>query len=271
MRLYILPISLFFICFGTLKAQILDADEYNFAFQVKQVDEFIERFNGDTSTLLYEYRSKKFPDETMDRELMIRTLFDNQRPKWDMKLVHSFVEEIVDEKKPLYLSFYDEDWYALLDCNVSYKGKNERAFITLQVQKEEDYSSKWVIRGVMADFLKLPGNESDQVFLNPVSHGTDFMNLGQLFKADKRHIKSYLYRNFHPGGLALFIHELIDGNIDFGQINSISYHFLQLDGWAFTLRKIYRDSPNSGWLISDLQRLDRKNKDAYRRKILYLD
>jgi len=253
------------------KGQVLDPTEYNFAFQVKQVDEFIERFNGDTSTLLYEYRSQKFPDKPMDRKLMIKTLFDNMKGDWDINLVKEFINEITDPRDPEYISFYDDDWYALLACDVMYKGRREKAMITLAIQKEEDYSSKWVIRGVKADFLSIPGKESDHVFLNPVSHGTDFMNLKQLFNADKKHIKSYLYRNFHPGGMALFIHELIEGNIAFDQVNTITYHFLQVDGWGFSLQKVYRETSNSGWLISNLQRLKTKDKAVYRSKVLNLD
>ncbi len=252
-------------------SQILDPTEYNFAFQVKQVDEFIERFNGDTSTLLYEYRSQKFPNKQMDREIMIKTLFDNMKGDWNFNLVKAFIKEVTDPEKPIYISFYDDDWYALLECNILYKGRKEKAIITLAVEKEEDYSSKWVIRGVKADFLDIQGEDSDHVFLNPVSHGTDFMNLSQLFKADKKHIKSYLYRNFHPGGMALFIHELIDGNITFQQVNTITYHFLQVNGWVFSLRKVYRESPNSGWLISNIQRIGTKDKAVYRSKVLNLD
>ncbi|MEM6634027.1 MAG: hypothetical protein AAF694_30405, partial [Bacteroidota bacterium] len=117
----------------------------------------------------------------------------------------------------------------------------------------------------------LLGEDNEQIFLNPVSHGTDFINLKQMFQSPKKYLRSYLYKDFSSGGLPLFINELIEGKIKFQYINSISYHFLQIDGWALIVSKFLRESPNSGWLISDLQPLTKQQKMQYKETILHLD
>ena len=256
---------------SSLSGQVSDKDLHEFAVQVKQVDEFIERFNGDTTTLLYEYTQKHFPDEQLDRKSMIGTLFNKERRDWDREKIRQFLNKVSQPAAPIYLSYYDDDWYAVIDCNVRYEGKIERAYITLAVQKGKDYSAKWVTRGVHANFLQLLGEDSEENFLNPVSHGTDFINLKQMFKSDKRYLRSYLYKDFSSGGLPLFINELIEGKIEFEGINSISYHFLQIDDWVFIVSKYLRESANSGWLISDLQPLSKIQKEQYKERILHLD
>ncbi len=127
-------------------------DNHVFAHQVKQIDEFFGRFNGDTSTLIYEYRLKNYPDLPMDREQLLLSLFDQRKPDWDTLLVRAFMDDVIHGGKFVKLSFYDDDWYAKLKCSMKYKGIPEKVSLTLQVEHEEDYSSKWVIRGVEANF-----------------------------------------------------------------------------------------------------------------------
>ncbi len=107
--------------------------------------------------------------------------------------------------------------------------------------------------------------------LNPSSEGTDFINLRKLFSADKNKIRGFLYRNFEAGKMALFIQELLEGQIDYEQIDHITYHFLQVDGWCFTVSKFLRDDPNSGWLISSLRAMNDREKLDYRVEALNLD
>lgn len=248
-----------------------DWDNHVFAHQVKQIDEFLGRFNGDTSTLIYEYRMRNFPDLPMDRIQLLLTLFDQRKPDWDTTLIRAFVDDVVNGGNTTTLSFYDEDWYAKLFCSMRYKGNPEKVILTLQVEHDESYASKWVIRGVDADFLELSIDDQDGLILNPSSEGTDFINLRKLFSADKNTIRGYLYRNFRAGKMALFIQELLDGHIDYDQIDKITYHFLQINGWSFTVSKFLRDDPNSGWLISSLKPMNEKEKLDYRTNALNLD
>ena len=210
-----------------------------FAFQVKQIDEFIERFNGENSTLLRVYMQKHFPDRPMSRYDLLASLFNQADTSWIAGDIEAFLRQITDRNHPVCLSYYDRDWYAQLDCQVMYKGKEESVSLVLQVETTADKASEWVLRSVDAAFLHLPEETHPSAMLNPVSHGTDFINLEQLFR-NKRYIRSYLHRDFEEDALTLFIRELAEGNLEFGQIRQITYHFFagrQLDIYDSKIQK----------------------------------
>ena len=245
--------------------------EQRFALQVKQVDEFIERFNGDSSTLLVKYQNEHFSDRPLDRIALIKTLFNQQNPRWDYVEVEDFIDAVTGGAYPVHLDFFDADWYARLNCQVKYKGLTHSIVLTLKVQKEANNASKWVISGVNAGFLKFNSGKHQDLFLNPVSHGTDFINLRMFFNSDKKYLGGFLHDEFENDELTLFVHELRKGNITLVKINEINYHFLQVPGWGFTVNKFQRDASNSGWLISSLNRMTEQQKQIYKTDYLFLD
>ena len=259
-----------------IKAQVVwDPDKHDFAMQVKQIDEFIERFNGESNTLLNQYLMKNFPDEPLDRDALIKTLFNQADRSWDLDMIKSFLKEVSDKKRPVLLNYYDDNWYVKLKCQVLYKNQPETVFLTLTVEKEADYAARWVIRGVEADFLCikdpkeeacLPDEMDKNLLLNPASHGTDFINIGQVFDRSAN-INSYLFRNYQTDVLTLFVNEMVSKNIKLDFVESLQYHFIQVPGWAFTVSKFKRKQ-NSGWLIDNLWRMSASAKDQYKKEEL---
>lgn len=261
-------------------AQVIwDPDQHNFAFQVKQIDEFIERFNGESNTLINQYLTQNFPDEPLNRESLLKTLFNQADQSWDLEMIQAFIKEVDHNRKPVSINYYDDDWYVTLDCKVLYKGAPEKVNLTLAVEKEPDNAAKWVIRGVQADFLCirdpkeeacLPEPLNNNLLLNPASHGTDFINLNQVFD-HRKNFNSYIHKNFQTDVLTLFVHEIVNANLAFDHIESIRYHFLQVKGWAFTVSKFKRDSQNSGWLIDRLWRTSTVGKEQYLKETLHIN
>lgn len=245
-------------------------DEINFALEVKQIDEFIERFNYEENTLVLRYMQKHFPDKHVGRNDLILTLFNHERLDWDAQQVNEFVENVTNIWNPTFLDFYGGNWYAEAECAVNFGGKEEIATLILQIQLEDGEASKWIIRGVKADFLDFPDDPDLTKGLNPISHGTDFMALNRALE-DTDNIRTYLYREFNPEPLSIFIHGIMNGSIKFTQVNHIKYHFLQATGWVFTMEKFTRNTTNSGWLISDLIKVTEEEKSVYRKERLNID
>lgn len=243
-------------------------DDQVFALNVSQIDEFIKRFNGNMGPAMKK-ASNSFV-KPLSRQDLILSLFDRSA-KIDTQELNKFLKEVNIKEEGQFISFYDDNWYARLECKVKYMGKPEKLVLTLKVESDEDFSSRWVIRGIDAEFLTLNITEDEKLFLHPASEGTNFMNIRELFSADKRKIKGFLYQNFHEGKLALFLNELMEGNIEYEYVDRITYHFLQLDNWAFMVHSVNRPEPNSGWLISDIIRLTTDQKDIYKKSILNLD
>ena len=262
--------TLLFFMYGGIFAQNHDW-ETKFFYQVKNIDDFIGRFNADSGHAVVKSFAELYPEEKGYRSRILISLFDLRKPDLDSSLIRTFVEIITTSEHNRHLSIYDDEWYAQLQCRVRYKGEAKNLIIAMQLEKTKDYSSKWVIRGVYGDFLKVPITGSDDRSFHPASDGVDFMNLRNLFKADKSQIRSYLHKDYRMSTLDLFVHEQLAGNIEFEQLNDISYHFLQLDGWVFVVDKQSREDLNSGWLIRDLMRVNFKQKEIYKKEILHLD
>lgn len=272
--------TLFFIGNTNILAQqFISEQEEKFAFQVKIVDEFIERFNDVAGNLADTYVQENRIGAPLDRKANIKSLF-NQSIAWDTTVISFFLNSIVNNKKPILIDFYDQNWFAKVNCRFLYKGRVQNVDIVLdnQVLEEKAKASKWVIIGVSGLFLGeihdceeniVPASRDRLKSLNPMSHGTDFMGLRKAF-ADKENLRNYFCQKCNSETVNAMANELYKGNLVFEQVNGISYHFLQVPGWVFTVNEYLRNSINSGWLIDKLIRADDKEKKAYMQQQLFL-
>lgn len=246
--------------------QIYSGHEENFAFQVKQLDEFFERFNNE-STLIKKYINENYDGLEVNREELLKSLFDLKSAALEKEDMVRFIQFIDDPENPVTLSFYDEHWYARLKCSVIYESKERELHLLLRVQHEQNGASKWVVHQVYADFLNTPNGNDPNASLNPVSHATDFMGLHRVFE-DPENLKAYLTSGFQDDQLSKFAMEMQNNRISFQQVDHISYHFLQVDGWLFTVENFRRPEKNSGWLISRLMQADAGEKEEYMQNLL---
>src|SRR5688572_17901322 len=116
----------FFLSGTPVFAQTYEKEfETMFAWEVKQIDEFIERFNNTDKTLIREYSQKVEPGKEINRERLIKSLFNAENRNWNFNDITSFIQKVNDLDQPVFLSFYDTDWYAKLKCDVTYKGRPE--------------------------------------------------------------------------------------------------------------------------------------------------
>lgn len=253
-----------------VQGQITFSKSQRFVFQVKQVDEFIERFNGEKNTVLQEFLRKYHAGEKMERYELISTLFNHEDSTWDLDLVKEFLADILDPERPKYLDYYDRDWYAELECEVEYQGVSQTLHLFLELESNPDLATEWVIRGIKADFLCLPEVEDPKNMLNPVSHATDFMNLYKLFEQPK-FARGYMHKNFRGDLLTLFYHEVSQEKLKLLEIKHINYHFLQIRDWTFVVSQYRRSGLNSGWLIKSLTPMKEAEKIQYRLHKLFLD
>ncbi|MEM7658533.1 MAG: hypothetical protein AAF399_20575, partial [Bacteroidota bacterium] len=201
-------------------AQLSPEEELNFALEVKQIDEFIERFNFDRSTLLLQYLARNYPEMHWQRDDLLRSLFNSEGRDWDTTQIETFIQQVTQSNRPVTLGFYQKGWFAELECNVIYNGKQEKPTLILEIHTEPDLAAKWTIRGVRADFLDI-SQENNLRFLNPISHSTDFMGLRKAM-GDTANLPSYTFEAFETDMLSIFMYELQKGNLKFQQVNHIT-------------------------------------------------
>ena len=259
----------FFVWFPTfLSAQSYEKEFVTlFAWEVKQIDEFIERFNDSDGTLIKEYNKEYQPKVALSREKLIKSLFNAAKTDWNYTEVTAFIEQVMTHNPPLLLDFNDENWYANVTCAVLWKGKPRTIQCKLKILNLADGSCKWVLSDVSAKFL-LPKDASGKLLavaqpqlplpnnkygsLNPMSHTNDFLNI-DMVSENVKNLANYIEPLPHySDSMSAFIHQILNKNLKILQTNAITYEFFQIDGWKIEIQQFNRPTKNSGWLIHKL-------------------
>ena len=88
-----------------MEAQVFTNDagarEKHFIYEVKQIDEFFERFNDAPNSFLrsvYKARHIKF---NIDRQQLIRSLFNDENKSLDSILKTQFISDVTRKKKTI--------------------------------------------------------------------------------------------------------------------------------------------------------------------------
>ncbi|MBX2840123.1 MAG: hypothetical protein KTR26_00015, partial [Flammeovirgaceae bacterium] len=246
-------------------------DDERFAFEVKQIDEFFERFNNSDKTLISNYIKENFNGHEVTRDELINSLFNMEDNSWNKDEKNEFIALVNGNTTPYFLSFYDPNWFAELNCSVDYKGQSYPLQMIMKVEySAETESTKWVISAVKGEFLEPPYSTNKSKSLNPASHGTNFISLDRAF-IDTSNIRNYVSSDFQADQLSIFLSLLPSKSLVFKQVDQITYHFLQVNGWVFTVENFERRTKNSGWLISKLRKMDDSQKESYKLKALNLN
>jgi len=238
-------------------------DESLFYSEVKQVNQFFRRFNNEENAMGVRYadNAPEFRNNEMRKPFLV-SLFDRQGFSIPTEVRDDFVREVTKNDKPLYLDFFGDKWYAELTATFTWNG--EQRIVLLYLKLEEEHKGyKWVISNVeVPDFSRLfrQVNEEERigVFLHPMSHEIDFMNINNVFQ-DVDKIGCYIGKRFKPNHLSLFIDAMRRQSISFVSVNHVKFHFLQFDEWWFEINYLNRNDVNSGWLITNILKI--KNED----------
>lgn len=244
---------------GTIK------DDGRFSASTKQLNQFFRRFNGEESV---DGNTRLYPGDSLYRNLALRKgflqiLFDNQTGSISADLKNQFIQTVLSENYPRFLSFQREGWYAEVDAIFTFKGKREPVTFIMKIQPE-GLGFEWVIDRVVFGpfknlFSKPSGDQKD--FLHPLSHELGFMNLRRAFQ-DSRAPESFTSSGYTPDYLAVFLYEMKQNNLRFETVNGVKFHFFQVGGWYFEVNNFNRPGFNTGWLISNLVRLGPGDKET---------
>src|SRR6185436_393627 len=172
-----------------------------------------------------------------------------------------FAKYVLD--KPALLDFHGGNWFSEVHTTFLLNGKEQPVILYMELEKDH-LGSKWVINKVYADMFKpYFARDTTKVgrFLHPMSHELDFMNLRKAF-ANTDSISQFTVKRFVPDHLSLFLYEVKKGALKFKAVDQVKFHFFQIDGWYFELAHFNRPGYNTGWLISNLVKLNNeKEKD----------
>ena len=192
---------LLFLAFDQVSAQVFEnnagAREKHFVYEVKQIDEFFERFNDDPNSFIrreYDSYHKKF---NLSREQLVRSLFNYETHSWDSVQLDEFVGTVLNVNKPLLLDFYEKGWFAEATCKFEYNATVIEIPIILRIEADASKRSKWMIAAVKHNSIRqevqvtiVADTMKKTKFINPASHASGFIELARAFE-DRAHLSDY--------------------------------------------------------------------------------
>lgn len=257
---------------SALRAQLVsEMDETKLYAESKQVNQFFRRFNGeeDEKGKRYYERDKQFRNVKLRKKYM-GTLFDESNAGISVDLKTDFAKKVLDKDKQYFLDFHGREWFAEVQALFTINGKDQLVTLFMELEKAQ-LGYKWVIQKVHADMFS-PYFKHDTTrigqFLHPLSHELDFMNFRKAF-ADRDSVSQFTSKQFVPDHLSVFLYEIKKGNLKFKSVSEVKFHFFQIDGWYFELADFNRPGYNTGWLISNLVKLNNNSDKAILRRYLY--
>lgn len=242
-------------------------------FQVKQLDQFIARFNSNENS--EGIRINVSNTSLEDRERLLASLFNLEmldNPSFKGKAIQ-FIKEVTGSKITN-LSFYDKSYYATIDCQVLYKNKREQLTLTLVVEGSPNNGAQWVIKGASAEFLNTKNssgakNVVARRIIPPTNHEVNFISLLEIFNKEQD-LNNYLSESHGPNQLDVLNSLLKNGDIKMLSTTIPTYHFLQIPGWIFTVEFFNRATKNSGLLISNLTKVEQPEINRYKIEKLFI-
>ncbi len=246
-------------------------DESKLYAQTKQVNQFFRRFNGEEN----EKGDRYYPQDRQYRNVKLRRkylamLFDGGNTSFSNDLKVQFAKDVLDKGQPGVLDFHGTGWFAEVQTTFSVNGKDQPVVLFMALEPDH-LGYKWVINKVYSDaFDSYYKRDSTKVgqFLHPMSHELDFMNLRKAF-LNVDSVAQFASKKFIPDHLTLFLYEVRKGNMKFRYVNEVKFHFFQIEGWYFELADFNRPGYNTGWLISNLVKLNSDRDKEALRKFLY--
>jgi len=274
---------LFLFC-GTIPrslAQIVanfDPNDELFRQEVKLIDEFIERFNDDSTTDLSRFYSRDKEGFHISRNVMLISVFnlqDNSLTQGNDDL-KEFFTTVLDKAHPVYLAFNDSDWYAEADALFLDNGKMVAIPIILHVVSQDDWA-KWMIAGVGSPRpVKQPppainikrSKAPPQSFISTSAHVTNFSEFHSLLTENMQPENYFEPRAAASPAGARFIAGIKKGQIRFQYVKELSFHFYHVHGFVFSVQNYTRKTFNSGWLIGGIHKVSAVEKTAAKNKLL---
>lgn len=246
-------------------------DESKLYAESKQVNQFFRRFNGEED----EKGKRYYPKDKQYRSVKLRKkylgiLFDEANAGIRSELKAEFANHVLDNPETAILDFHGPKWFCEVQTLFTMNEKTQP--VTLYMELEKDHlGSKWVIQKVYAGmFQPYFVRDTSRVgrFLHPLSHELDFMNLRKAF-VHSDSISQFATKKFAPDYLSVFLYEIKKGNLKFVSVENVKFHFFQINGWYFELSDFNRPGYNTGWLISNLVKLNSPADEDVLRKYLF--
>jgi len=249
-----------------------------YAFRVKNIEDFIKRFNNDSNSSVMTELKAKNKDLIVSRNKMLFSTFNFENNELiSDSTTRMFFNYVVDTVTPHYIRFRDSGWYAEALGLFTYKSDTIELPIVLRV-KTKGRAETWMIAGI-GDHPLLNERGAMQeggqpasgklTAIPPTNESVNFLELKKVFNASL--IEDYYFDGdlLQTDKAKQFVGLIKSAQLKLQYVSGIKFHFYQIPGWVFTVEEFNRLMKNSGWLISNVRRADDSEKKQLIQDLLH--
>lgn len=252
-------VSLFFVA-NAQKVITNDLNAELYDSRIKLVDEFFDRFNGkeghpDISRKDKDYRKKNLM-------FVFNGRMFNSKEDAKFKELQNFINTVIE--KNISINYSDTTWFAKAVCHGKLKGKEVDFTLYLNVEHRKEDMYKWVIAKAEGDVFKLkPSLKSEKIMLMPDDHETNFMSLHRITTEKDDLISCYMQKNYPLDETSVFMSDVYNGLLDIDYVKDLQFVFYQVPNYVFRIKFIERETNNTGWLITDFDKVSEDEKEDF--------
>lgn len=226
-------------------------DETNLELKVKQIDEFMKRFNFEINYDGSIPASSATIDDRLGQMYTVFHLKEFMNDNQPDSVMTNLCKYVIDNN--LKLRYEDDNWMAQVVCNAVMGKKSQNVSLFMQPEQIRDVLYKWVLIDMDADFMQ-PFNSSprDSLFISPADHGISFITLPRIINLNVTDVNTVFKKGWTPDRLSVFNYLIASKKLRLTSVSKVVYHW-NLGDYSFDVERFEgEDSPNQGWLISKI-------------------
>lgn len=179
-----------------------------------------------------------------------------------LKVADSMMQQAIDNK--VQLQYADSLWFAKVKCKGSYKGKETSFFLYLTIEQRGEDMYKWVIQKAEGKIFELtPKVKNERIMLMPDDHETRFTSLHRVTSDYQESVTNFASKYYQVDATTAFYTMVQTGLLKIDFIDNVKFIFLQIPEYTFSIEYFDREGNNSGWLISNLWKMNNDEKKQF--------
>lgn len=256
---YLICICTFMCMANTVYSQALLGGEHP-AIQearVGLVDEFLKRFNGETSHPNISLQDSCYRKSNILFLIEPPKNIENKDSLYNEAV--KFVDAII--KSSIRLNYSDTTWIAHATCKGLLDGKKVTFDLYLNVECRKEDMYKWVISRVDGEcFDATPRDTIDNIMLYPDDHEIRFISLGRMTKEQPFNVSRFMSKGFEYDPTSAFVYLVKSGKLIIEYVDELEFIFTQIPGYVFSIKYFEREFGKLGWLINRFENISTKEK-----------
>ncbi len=248
------------LCVPICAQSLPDASfNYDYAAEVKSLDEFRARFNGEES-------KPDVEEAEGSRRNNLLSLFDFQMEQGGLTReefgdrLNAFVDTVMSGN--IQFGITDCGLFAECLCRMTYAGKERHVTLYLRSERMPGDRYRWAIAGVKG--LPEAGIiDTDRYYtISPVEHEVHFMGLSDMLNENPSQAFGYRSKESVIDQLSVFLTLVHSGLLKFELVERETFLYFDIPGFVIRIDEITRRGDNSGWLITSLEEVSDEEKEV---------